>query len=123
MSDGIHDMVKRETLRETDDPAVGGVKFDNGKLRHDLVPVEGINAVADILTGGAAKYGDRNWEKGMAFSRPFSACLRHLYAWWGGEESDRDSGRNHLWHAACNLFFLIAYSARGTGTDDRPNKS
>lgn len=109
-----------EKLREGDDPATGGVKFDAGKLRLDLVPVEGVRAVADILSVGAAKYGDRNWEQGMDWSRPYGACLRHLFAWWGGEKADPDSGRSHLWHAACNLFFLIAYEARGKGKDDRP---
>ena len=77
-----------EQLRATDDPKTGGVKFDAGKLRLDLVPIEGVRAVADILTGGAKKYGDRNWEKGMDWSRPYVACLRHLFAWWDGEKVD-----------------------------------
>lgn len=115
--------ISKEQLRANDDPSKGGVKYDAGKLRLDLVPVEGIRAVADILTGGAKKYGDRNWEKGMDWSRPYGACLRHLFAWWDGEKADPDSGRSHLWHAACNLFFLIAYEGRGAGTDDRPARS
>lgn len=108
-----------ETLRKGDDPEKGGVKFDNGKTRFDLVPTEAVRAVADILTGGAAKYGDRNWEKGMDWSRPYGAALRHLFSWWDGEDRDRDTGKSHLWHAATNLAFLIAYEARGTGKDDR----
>lgn len=112
--------VQKETLRPDDDPRVGGVKFDSGKTRFDLLPPEGVTAVASILSDGAKKYGDRNWELGMDWSRPFAACLRHLFAWWGGEARDPDSGRSHLWHAACNIFFLIAYEARGKGKDDRP---
>lgn len=112
-------MTPANALRKSDNPDKGGVKFDANKIRMDLVPVEGVYAVADILTGGAAKYGDRNWEKGMDWSRPYGACLRHLFAWWGGENTDRESGKSHLWHAACNLFFLIAYSQRGVGNDDR----
>jgi len=110
----------KETLREGDDLAKGGVKYDTGKARYDLLPPEGAEAVAAILEFGARKYAARNWEQGMAWSRPFSATMRHLWAWWRGQSVDPDSGYSHLWHAACNIFFLIAYEARGKGTDDRP---
>jgi dATP/dGTP diphosphohydrolase len=109
-----------EALRPGDDIHKQGVKFDNGKTRLDLVPPEGVLAVADILAVGAKKYAARNWEQGMEWSRPYAAAQRHLYAWWGGEDRDPDTNKSHLWHACCNLFFLIAYEARGKGTDDRP---
>lgn len=109
-----------EKLREGDDLNKAGVKFDDGKTRFDLLPPEGVNAVAVILTLGAEKYAARNWEQGMDWSRPFGAALRHLFAWWSGESRDRDTGRSHLWHAACNIFFLITYEIRGIGKDDRP---
>jgi hypothetical protein len=109
-----------ESLRPDDDPVNKGVKFDHGKTRFELVPPEGLTAVAVILSLGAAKYGDRNWEAGMDWSRPFGAMMRHLMAWWGGEDNDQDTGKSHLWHAATNLFFLIAYQKRGAGKDDRP---
>lgn len=111
-----------EQLRPGDDPETGGVKFDAGKLRTDLVPVEGITAVATILGYGAQKYAARNWEQGMDWSRPYGAALRHLFAWWGGEKVDPDTGYSHLWHAATNLFFLIFYEQYNVGTDDRPRK-
>src|SRR4051812_14133844 len=98
----------KEALREGDSLEKGGVKFDEGKPRYDLLPPEGALAVANILEFGARKYAARNWEKGMDWSRPFGAAQRHLWAWWSGEKTDPDSGRSHLWHAACNLFFLIA---------------
>lgn len=109
-----------ETLRATDDPSKMGVKFDDGKIRFDLLPPEGPKAVATILAVGAKKYAARNWEQGMDWSRPFAAMQRHLWAWWAGEKNDPDSGLPHLWHAACNCFFLIAYESRSKGTDDRP---
>lgn len=110
-------------FRDGPEPTVGwaeGVKFDQGKPRHDLLPPELSDAVARVLTFGAAKYGERNWEKGMRWGRPFAALMRHLWAWWRGERTDPETGMSHLWHAACCLAFLIAYEARGTGTDDRP---
>lgn len=110
----------KEQLRDTDDPSKAGVKFDKGKTRTDLVPVEGITAVAVILGYGAQKYADRNWEQGMDWSRPYGAALRHLFAWYSGEAVDKDTGYSHLWHAATNLFFLICYELWHVGKDDRP---
>ena len=98
-----------------------GVKFDQGKARYDLLPGEFLEATAQVLTFGAAKYGERNWEHGMKWGRPFAALMRHMWAWWGGEGKDPETGMSHLWHAACCLAFMIAYEARGTGSDDRPN--
>ncbi len=98
----------------------GGVKFDGGKARHDLIPPELPDAVARVLTFGAAKYGERNWEKGMCWGRPFAALMRHMWAWMRGEKVDPETGISHLAHAACNIAFLIAFEERKIGTDDRP---
>jgi hypothetical protein len=96
-----------------------GLKYDSGKVRMELLPPELLTAVAEILTFGAQKYADRNWELGMAWSRPFGALMRHMWAWWGGQEKDPETGKSHLWHAGCCIAFLIAYEARKTGKDDR----
>lgn len=64
--------------------------------------------------------GARNWERGMAWSRPFAALQRHLTAWWEGERADPETGMSHLWHAGCCIVFLISFELRGIGTDDRP---
>lgn len=103
----------------TYDPT-GGVKHDSGKAPWHLLPFDAIGGVVGVLAHGATKYATRNWERGMDWSRPYSALLRHLTAWWGGEEYDPDSGRRHLAHVACNALFLLAYTLRGVGTDDRP---
>ena len=99
-----------------------GKKNDQGKLRMDLVPPDVIEAMATILTDGVEVYGERNWEKGMKWSRPYAALLRHVCAWWQGEDTDPDSGRPHLWHALCCISFLVAYERRDVGVDDRPGK-
>ena len=97
-----------------------GVKHDAGKLRLDLLPTDALEAVARILTLGAAKYGERNWEAGMSWRRVDAALERHLFAWRRGEERDAESGEPHLAHAACCVLFLLAYAGRGVGLDDRP---
>ena len=118
-----------EALREGDDISKGGVKFDDGKYEWHrlfgikyfyLIPVEAMAALAAILGFGARKYAPRNWEQGMDWSRPFNATIRHLDAWWGGEDKDKDSGKSHLWHAFTNVAFLLTYEVRGKGKDDRP---
>jgi hypothetical protein len=72
-----------------------------------------------VLTYGAVKYSERNWEKGMAWHRPFGALMRHMWAWWKGENVDPETGYSHLAHAACCIAFLLTYERRGIGTDDR----
>lgn len=97
-----------------------GVKHDSGKDPWHLLPWDAARGIVRVLAFGAGKYGDRNWERGMAWSRPFAALQRHLTAWWEGERADPETGYSHLWHAGCCLVFLISYEIRGVGTDDRP---
>lgn len=96
-----------------------GTKFDADKIRMDLIPPEAVTALAAVLTFGAKKYADRNWEKGMGWSRPFGALMRHMWAWWGGEQKDPETGYSHLWHALCCIAFLVTYEQRKIGVDDR----
>lgn len=58
----------------------------------------------------------------MAWSRVYAAALRHLLAWWGGEDEDPETELSHLAHAACCVVFLVAYQGRGVGVDDRPHR-
>lgn len=99
-----------------------GRKDDSAKAPHHLIAPEIQDALARVLQFGAEKYAPRNWEKGMAWSRPFSALLRHMWAWWRGESADPETGMSHLHHAACCVMFLVAYEARQIGQDDRPKE-
>lgn len=99
-----------------------GRKDDQGKTPWELAPWDAFRAVVTILQFGAKKYDARNWEKGMDWSRPFGALMRHLTAWWEQDNGgiDEETGHSHLWNAGCCLMFLIAYEIRGVGKDDRP---
>jgi len=97
-----------------------GTKFDQGKPAFGLLAPELLFGVSEILEYGANKYAARNWEIGISYTRVFGGLMRHLWAWWAGESLDPETGKSHLWHAGCNLMFLIAFEARGLNEfDDR----
>ena len=99
--------------------AVEGVKYDTGKARYDLLPAVPLQQLVDIYTFGAGKYADHNWRKGLAWSRVFGALMRHLWAFWRGEDNDPESGLPHLAHAAWGCFTLLEYSNIHGNLDDR----
>lgn len=101
----------------------GGLKFDGNKLRMDLISVPVLRGLAEVLTFGAQKYSARNWEKGIVFSRTYAAALRHLTAWWAGEDLDPETGLSHVKHALCNLHFLVHFiESQQRWLDDRPHQ-
>ena len=72
------------------------VKADDDKPRYDLLPPEMLEETAQVLTFGARKYSAHNWAKGASWSRYFSAMMRHMWAWWRGEDDDPETGYSHL---------------------------
>ena len=99
-----------------------GTKFDEEKIRTDLLPVNALMRIANIFTFGAKKYGAYNWEKGILNSRLYAACLRHLFAYWRGEQKDPESGMSHLHHAGCCIMMLIDNEDLRKELDDRQIK-
>ena len=87
---------------------VEGVKHDQEKPRWDLLPMRPIQEVVGVLTYGARKYDDENWRL-VDNQRPryYAAAMRHIVAWWMGEQTDPESGYAHLAHAICCLIFLM----------------
>lgn len=83
-------------------------KKDHGKPMWDLLPMSSVRSIVGVLTFGAAKYAPEQWQQVPdARRRYFSAMMRHLDAWWGGEKTDTESGLPHLAHAGCCLLFLL----------------
>ena len=88
--------------------ASAGKKFDEGKLRYDLIPAIGLNELAKVVTFGATKYGDNNWKLlDDPENRFYAALERHTQAWRMGETIDAESGLHHSSHAATNALFLV----------------
>ncbi len=107
----------------TTSPLTEGAKNDDGKPAMGLIAPELLHAVACILEFGARKYAARNWELGISYTRIFGGIMRHLWAWWGRDEVDPETGYSHLWHAACGIMFLLTYEARKMDKfDDRSNR-
>lgn len=96
----------------------GGEKGQKGR-RYDLLPADVLDAAADHFGAGAAKYEDRNWERGYEYSLSYGALMRHLQAWWQGEELDEE-GNHHMDAVLFHAMVLRAFQLRDVGEDDRP---
>ena len=98
----------------------GGLRLDAGKNRLDLIPPEWDAALGDVLTQGAKKYADRNWERGMPWSKMIGCAKRHRLKFEAGERYDPETGCHHLAMSAWNLLALMVYDIRGIGENDLP---
>lgn len=97
-----------------------GRKKDNGKLRWQFLPWGQIEEVARVMDFGADKYAPDNWQRVPdARNRYFNAAMRHLMAWWSGEQQDPETEKHHLAHAVCCLLFLMWFE---TPKFDPPKK-
>lgn len=99
-----------------------GLRYNQGKLRYDLVQPDAHKDMVKVITMGAEKYEDRNWELGMKWSVVIQSLKRHLEAFERGEDYDKESGELHISHLACNAHFLNAYYYLYPQGDDRPKK-
>lgn len=89
----------------------------DGKGRYDLITPFGIRRLAIWYELGAKKYADRNWEKGMPFSRYIDAAKRHLDKYIMGM-TDED----HLAAAAWNILSIMHHEELGQMEfDDMPH--
>ena len=116
--DDVMESIVKETLDKVEEPKCDdcscdsgdvkciGRKYDEGKLRYDLIPVEALEGIAQIFTHGAGKYGDYNWLKVTPVIRYYAAAMRHITDHLKGEVFDKDSGLRHLDHAITSLIMF-----------------
>jgi hypothetical protein len=78
-----------------------------GKGRYDLLPHEGIAAVARVAEDGAREHGERNWERGIPLSSFLDSGIRHAFQVLAGA-TDED----HAARAAWNLLAFLSTRAR-----------
>ena len=88
--------------------APAGQKHDQSKPRYSLIPADALAAIVGVLEYGATKYAPNNWKHvENARERYYNASMRHIQAWWSGEQNDPETSLPHLAHAACSLMFLM----------------
>lgn len=111
---GSISMEKRIVNKET-----GGEKGQKTE-RYDLIPMESMDFIARVFGMGAEKYEAHNWRRGYDYGLSYGAAMRHLSAFWQGENNDPESGEPHLAHAAFHMMALLYFTECNAGFDDRP---
>jgi hypothetical protein len=96
-----------------------GAKHDHGKADMSLLSSIALLKVAQVMTFGKKKYSANNWRGGFVWTRPLAACLRHVFAYLGGEDKDPETGISHLAHAVCCLLFVLEFEETHKELDDR----
>ena len=96
-------------------------KFDATKVRLDLLPIEPMMQIANVFGFGAKKYFANSYRQGetVVWSRTYGSIMRHMMAFWSGEDKDPESGLDHLAHAGTQLFILMEHTAHNKNKDDR----
>ena len=88
------------------------------------VPAGVMLEVGLAMLEGARKYGRHNYRAiGVRASVYYDAAMRHLIAWWEGEDIDPDSGLSHITKALACLAVLRDAQHQSKCEDDRPPKS
>lgn len=96
-----------------------GLRYNDGKLRYDLLPKFAIEEFTKVLTIGANKYEPRNWENGMSWMGVLASLKRHLAAFERGEDFDKETGLLHIAHVIANASFITEYYKIYPQGDDR----
>jgi hypothetical protein len=93
------------------------------KTPFSTIPMPVLAEVGVAMAEGAFKYGRHNYRTaGVRASVYFDATMRHLAAWWEGEDIDPDSGVSHVTKAIASLMVMRDSARRGNWNDDRPPK-
>lgn len=96
-------------------------QFGVSKVPLHLVPPIAIGEMSEAFENGANKYGAYNWrEKTISSSVYYAAALRHLMAWWDGEDYAPDSGVHHLGHVMACCAMVLDSKAISKLNDNRP---
>lgn len=98
-------------------------KTTNGRLKPPVhaIPPSAIIALGLAMENGEGKYGLMNWrQSAVSSSVYYDAALRHLLAWWDGENVAQDSNVHHLAHVMACCAILIDAEIGNKLLDDRP---
>lgn len=107
----IPDKVER-LLQKMQQPPEQEAKFDDGKMRISIVPLQILSDIAEVREYGIAKYKNPdNWRR-VDIERYANALFRHFAAFLHAPDSvDVESGLAHYKHMACNMAFICELMA------------
>ena len=89
-----------------------------------VIPSPFLHSLGLAMLEGSLKYGRHNYrEAGIRYSVYYDAMMRHMNAWWEGEDIDPESGLPHPVKAAACCAILFDALLQENGNDDRPPKS
>lgn len=89
-----------------------------------VIPACVIAELGVAMLEGSCKYGRFNFRAiGVRASVYYDATLRHLFAWWEGEDIDAESELSHITKAIASLVVLRDSMIQGNCTDDRAPRS
>ena len=95
--------------------------FGQAKLGMSDTPIHSLRMLAKVHSNGAAKYGSLNWrENNVSATVYYNAAMRHLMAWFEGDDLDPESGLPHLAHVMACASILIDADLNETLNDNRP---
>lgn len=98
----------------------------NKKVPFSVIPCPVLAELAIAMYEGARKYGRHNYRSTTIHtSTYYDATMRHLMAWWEGEDFDPGTnGRvHHITKAIASLTVLRDAMLNGSVIDDRPPMS
>lgn len=96
-------------------------RFGSVKVSISKLPMVAIVHGAHAMMDGAAKYGPYNWRDNPVIANIYvDAAMRHLSAWFEGQELAKDSGVHHLGHAIACCAILLDAQMTGNLVDNRP---
>lgn len=108
-----------EKLQVSDPKAAFGIK----KVGVQFVPPVALVYLGMAFMDGARKYGAFNWRKTKVESSTYmGAAMRHMLAWYDGEDKDPDSGNPHIAHAMACMAMIADAQEGGYLEDNRPPK-
>lgn len=84
------------------------LRYNEGKpeLSYILDVMPALKDMVEVMEFGAIKYERNNWKKGFPKDKLLDSLLRHIDAFYSGEDIDPDSGKLHVGHIMCNAAFL-----------------
>lgn len=109
-----------QEIKDTNPKDVIGIR----KAPLSTVPANVIAELGVAMLEGASKYGRHNYRAtGVRASVYYDAAMRHLIAWWEGEDIDPDSGVSHITKLLACMTVLRDAMHRDNWEDDRPPAS